>query len=55
MWQGRAVPEVLLSGHHAADRRLAAGARRSAITRERRPDLWARHQRRAVASAPAAP
>ena len=41
-WQGRKVPELLLSGHHErirAWRREAA----EAITRERRPDLWARH------------
>lgn len=38
-WQGRRVPEVLLSGHHAA---IAAWRRAEAerITRERRPDLW---------------
>ncbi len=38
-WQGRQVPEVLLSGHHGnirAWRREQA----EAITRERRPDLW---------------
>ena len=37
-WQGRRVPEVLLSGHHAA---IAAWRRAEAerITRERRPDL----------------
>jgi tRNA (guanine37-N1)-methyltransferase len=41
-WQGRAVPEVLLSGHHAA---VAAWRRAEAerITRARRPDLWARY------------
>jgi tRNA (guanine37-N1)-methyltransferase len=41
-WQGREVPEVLLSGHHG---RIAAWRRAEAerITRERRPDLWARH------------
>ena len=41
-WQGRGVPEVLLSGHHAQIRawRLAQSER---ITQERRPDLWARH------------
>jgi tRNA (guanine37-N1)-methyltransferase len=40
-WQGREVPDVLLSGHHAriAQWRLAEAER---ITRERRPDLWAR-------------
>ena len=41
-WQGRLVPEVLLSGHHAA---VAAWrqAESERITRERRPDLWAAH------------
>ena len=41
-WQGRCVPEVLLSGNHAA---IAAWRRAEAerTTRERRPDLWARH------------
>jgi tRNA (guanine37-N1)-methyltransferase len=44
-WQGRAVPEVLLSGHHA---QVAAWRRERAeeITRARRPDLWARHIQR---------
>ena len=39
-WQGRRVPEVLLSGHHAA---IAAWRRQQSlsITRDRRPDLWA--------------
>ncbi|SNS20269.1 tRNA (guanosine(37)-N1)-methyltransferase TrmD [Tropicimonas sediminicola] len=38
-WQGRAVPEVLLSGHHA---KIAEWRREQAkaLTRERRPDLW---------------
>ena len=38
-WQGRAVPEVLLSGHHGA---IAAWRRAEAerITQARRPDLW---------------
>ena len=42
-WQGRAVPEVLVSGHHA---RIDSWRREQAekITRERRPDLWARYQ-----------
>lgn len=41
-WQGRRVPDVLLSGHHGE---VAAWRRREAerITRERRPDLWAAH------------
>jgi tRNA (guanine37-N1)-methyltransferase len=41
-WQGRGVPPVLLSGHHAA---VAAWRREQAerLTRTRRPDLWAAH------------
>lgn len=41
-WCGRAVPEVLASGHHEKIRawRLAQAEE---ITRERRPDLWARY------------
>ncbi len=44
-WQGRRVPDVLLSGNHAA---VAAWRRAEAerITRERRPDLWAAFARR---------
>lgn len=39
-WQGRAIPEVLLSGNHA---KIAQWRREmsEAITKERRPDLWA--------------
>lgn len=42
VWEGRAVPEVLLSGHHGA---IAAWRRSEAerITRARRPDLWERY------------
>ena len=45
-WQGRGVPEILLSGHHEA---VAAWRRAEAekITRERRPDLWEAHQNHA--------
>ncbi len=41
-WQGRRVPDVLLSGHHAA---IAAWRQQAAeqITRQRRPDLWDAH------------
>ncbi len=41
-WNGRAVPDVLVSGHHE---KIKAWRRQQAeaITRERRPDLWARH------------
>lgn len=40
IWEGRAIPEVLLSGDHA---RIAAFRKDAAerLTRERRPDLWA--------------
>jgi tRNA (guanine37-N1)-methyltransferase len=41
-WQGRAVPEVLLSGHHENNRRWRL-AEAEAATRERRPDLWERY------------
>jgi len=38
-WNGRLIPEVLLSGHHAkiTDWRQAMAER---LTKERRPDLW---------------
>ncbi|MCZ6745021.1 MAG: tRNA (guanosine(37)-N1)-methyltransferase TrmD [Alphaproteobacteria bacterium] len=41
-WRGRKVPETLLSGHHEKIRawRLAEAEK---ITRQRRPDLWARY------------
>ena len=40
LFEGRAIPEVLLSGDHA---KIAAWRRAEAerLTRERRPDLWA--------------
>ena len=49
-WNGRAVPPVLLSGHHAE---VAAWRRAESerITRERRPDLWARHERNSAGRA----
>jgi tRNA (guanine37-N1)-methyltransferase len=39
-WEGRPIPEVLISGDHA---KVAAWRRAEAerLTRERRPDLWA--------------
>ena len=39
VWEGRAIPEVLLSGHHAkiTSWRKAMAAR---LTKTRRPDLW---------------
>jgi tRNA (guanine37-N1)-methyltransferase len=41
-WQGRTVPDVLVSGDHA---KVKAWRREQAedITRDRRPDLWARY------------
>jgi tRNA (guanine37-N1)-methyltransferase len=47
-WQGRAVPPVLLSGHHAEVARWRQ-AEAERITRERRPDLWARYTSNAAA------
>ncbi|WP_270934895.1 tRNA (guanosine(37)-N1)-methyltransferase TrmD [Falsiroseomonas oryzae] len=44
-WQGRKVPEVLLSGHHAEVARWRR-ERAEEATRTRRPDLWARHVNR---------
>ena len=41
-WDGRAVPEVLVSGHHEKVRDWRR-QQAEAITRERRPDLWARY------------
>ena len=43
VWEGRAVPATLLSGHHAKirDWRRAEAER---LTRERRPDLWERYR-----------
>jgi tRNA (guanine37-N1)-methyltransferase len=39
VWEGRAIPEILLSGNHA---KIAAWRRAEAerLTQERRPDLW---------------
>jgi tRNA (guanine37-N1)-methyltransferase len=39
LWRGRAIPEVLQSGHHA---KIEAWKRAQAerLTKERRPDLW---------------
>jgi tRNA (guanine37-N1)-methyltransferase len=43
-WQGRVVPEPLLSGHHENIRRWRR-EQAEEITRQRRPDLWARYRR----------
>ena len=43
VWEGREIPDVLLSGHHAriAEWRASQGER---LTRERRPDLWSAYE-----------
>ncbi len=42
VWEGREIPEILLSGHHAkiAEWRLSQATR---LTKQRRPDLWRAH------------
>ena len=51
LWEGRAIPEVLLSGHHAriAEWRADQSER---LTKERRPDLWRAHLAKAGAADP---
>ncbi len=41
-WKGRAIPDVLLSGHHGE---IAKWRRTEAerLTQDRRPDLWTKH------------
>jgi tRNA (guanine37-N1)-methyltransferase len=41
-WEGRGVPEVLLSGHHEKIRAWRV-SQAEEVTRQRRPDLWARY------------
>jgi tRNA (guanine37-N1)-methyltransferase len=54
LWEGRPIPEVLLSGDHG---KIAAWRRSEAerLTRERRPDLWARHSGAPAPATPAKP
>lgn len=49
-WEGRKIPEVLMSGHHG---KIAAWrqAEAEAMTAARRPDLWARYQLKAGGTA----
>jgi tRNA (guanine37-N1)-methyltransferase len=42
VWNGRAVPDVLVSGNHQQIRAWRRG-QAERLTRERRPDLWQRH------------
>ncbi|MDX1575830.1 MAG: tRNA (guanosine(37)-N1)-methyltransferase TrmD [Kiloniellales bacterium] len=44
-WHGRHVPDVLTSGHHERVRRWRL-SQAERITKQRRPDLWARYQER---------
>jgi tRNA (guanine37-N1)-methyltransferase len=48
-WRGRAVPDVLLSGHHEQIRRWRM-AQAEQVTQERRPDLWQRYRAQAGAA-----
>jgi tRNA (guanine37-N1)-methyltransferase len=41
-WAGRAIPEILMSGHHGKVSQWRQ-AQAEAITRARRPDLWDRY------------
>ena len=43
-WQGRGVPEILVSGDHAKVRAWRLGQAEE-VTRRRRPDLWERYAR----------
>ena len=43
IWEGVEIPGILLSGDHKAIARWKQ-ERREALTRERRPDLWQRHE-----------
>ena len=43
LWQGRAVPQVLVSGDHGRIRAWRS-SEAERLTRERRPDLWERHR-----------
>lgn len=48
-WKGRQVPDVLLSGNHAAIARWRL-AQAEAVTKARRPDLWAAYAGAAAAN-----
>jgi tRNA (guanine37-N1)-methyltransferase len=54
LWEGRVIPEVLLSGDHA---KVRAWRREEAqrLTRARRPDLWVAQEARSQAKSQAKP
>jgi tRNA (guanine37-N1)-methyltransferase len=43
-WEGQDIPDILTSGNHAAIARWRQ-EQAEALTRARRPDLWARYRR----------
>lgn len=45
IWEGREIPEVLLSGHHGKIEEWRK-AQSEALTRDRRPDLWEAYRSR---------
>jgi len=45
LWEGKVVPEVLLSGHHENIRQWRQEQSRK-LTKERRPDLWETYETR---------
>ena len=54
LWEGRAIPDVLMSGHHGEIARWRHDQSR-ALTRARRPDLWAAHDGRTGKKPPRTP
>jgi tRNA (guanine37-N1)-methyltransferase len=44
-WNGHAIPDILMSGHHGNIAKWRQ-AQSEAITKSRRPDLWAAHEAR---------
>ncbi|MGI9417564.1 MAG: tRNA (guanine(37)-N(1))-methyltransferase, partial [Geminicoccaceae bacterium] len=49
IWEGRPVPDILLSGHHARIREWRK-CQSEAVTKSRRPDLWLRYRSRQASS-----
>ena len=49
IWEGRSVPDILLSGHHARIREWRK-SQSEAVTKSRRPDLWSRYMSRQASS-----
>lgn len=49
VWEGRTVPDILLSGHHARIREWRK-SQSEAVTKARRPDIWSRYLSRQTRS-----